>query len=60
MELKLDNHPESEGTVENIQLRILVEGEKNKPINLKIELISENDLFFNYESVVNESIFSKM
>jgi len=60
MELKLDSHPESEGTVENIQLRIFIEGDKNKPVNIKIELISENDLFFNYVSITNESIFAKM
>lgn len=48
------------GTVENINIRILIEGDKSRPITMTIEMISENDLFFNYFSKIDESIYFQL
>ncbi len=57
IELKLENQQDLMGTVENINIRILIEGDKSRPITMTIEMISENDLFFNYFSKIDESIY---
>ena len=47
-----------EGAVESIVIRILAEGDKTNPTTLKLELLSENDLFFNYSSVLDSHSFN--
>ena len=45
------------GTLEAIKVKILILGEDGNPNSLRIELSSENDLFFHYMHVIDESGF---
>ena len=35
----------------------MTEGDKQRPKQIKIEMISENDLFFNYCANIDENIY---
>ena len=48
----MEGQEQEEGIVESIVIRILAEGDKGSPSALKIELLSENDLFFNYSTML--------
>merc|ERR1712007_137907 len=47
-------------TVEDIKCKILVLGDDNRPQHIRIEVASENDLFFHYTHNVDEFAFRKM
>ena len=49
--------PQEVGTLEAIKVKILILGEDGNPNSLRIELSSENDLFFHYMHVIDESGF---
>ena len=51
---------EGGGTLEAIKAKILVQGEEEMPTAYRIELSSENDLFFQYQHVVNVDAFRKV
>eukprot|EP00347_Sterkiella_histriomuscorum_P017734 403348200 len=56
-----NNGPQEVGTLEAIRVKILVLGDDNNHIqNVKIELTSENDLFFHYTHIVDEDSFRQM
>jgi hypothetical protein len=44
----LASGPQEVGTLEAIKVKILLLGEESNPQNMKMELTSENDLFFHY------------
>lgn len=48
------------GTLESIRVKILVLGDSMSPANLRIELVSENDLFFHYVHSIDEGGFRSM
>ncbi|CAD8157210.1 unnamed protein product [Paramecium octaurelia] len=52
--------PQEIGTLEQIQVKILVQGDQQAFENLKIELTSETDLFFNYISIIDKENFKKI
>ncbi|KAM3138272.1 hypothetical protein pb186bvf_009548 [Paramecium bursaria] len=52
--------PQEIGTLESIRVKILVQGDHQNFTNLKIELTSENDLFFNYISVVDDESYRRI
>ena len=49
--------PQEVGTLEAIKVKILILGEDGNPNSLRIELSSENDLFFHYMHLIDESGF---
>jgi hypothetical protein len=52
--------PQEVGTLESIRVKLLILGEDSNPQHIKIELTSENDLFFHYLHTVDESGFRLM
>ena len=59
-ELRLQESAEARqevGALEAIKVKILVLGEDTSPSTLRIELSSENDLFFHYMHVVDEAAY---
>lgn len=48
----MEGQESEEGSVECLVVRVLVEGERNAPWALKVELVSENDLFLHYNCVL--------
>ena len=59
-ELRLQESAEARqevGALEAIKVKILVLGEDAAPSSLRIELSSENDLFFHYMHVVDEAAY---
>mmetsp|Transcript_27406 Transcript_27406/g.66083 ORF Transcript_27406/g.66083 Transcript_27406/m.66083 type:complete len:241 (+) Transcript_27406:35-757(+) len=52
--------PQEVGTLEAIQCKILVLGDESNPQHVRIELTSENDLFFHYTHSLDESSFRRM
>jgi len=52
--------PQEVGTLEAIRCKILALGEEHSPAHCRIELTSENDLFFHYTHSVDESSFRTM
>ena len=49
--------PQEVGTLEAVKTKIMILGEDNSPRHLKIELSSENDLFFHYVCTIDEASF---
>lgn len=52
--------PQEVGTLEAIKCKILMLGDESNPQHVRIELTSENDLFFHYTHSVNEGDFRRM
>lgn len=52
--------PQEVGTLEAIRCKILALGEEQSPAHCRIELTSENDLFFHYTHSVDENAFRTM
>jgi hypothetical protein len=52
--------PQEVGTLEAIKIKVMVLGEDNNPQHVKVELTSENDLFFHYIHAVDENSFRLM
>jgi len=52
--------PQEVGTLEAIRCKILALGQEASPQHCRIELTSENDLFFHYVHSVDESGFQRM
>ncbi|CAD8176502.1 unnamed protein product [Paramecium pentaurelia] len=52
--------PQEIGTLEQIKVKILVQGDQQAFENLKIELTSETDLFFNYIAIIDKENFKKI
>eukprot|EP00742_Colponemidia_sp_Colp-10_P001089 GILJ01001179.1.p1 GENE.GILJ01001179.1~~GILJ01001179.1.p1 ORF type:complete len:237 (+),score=40.93 GILJ01001179.1:89-799(+) len=52
--------PQEVGTLEAIKAKILLIGDDNHPQHIRIELTSENDLFFHYTHSVDEATFRAM
>merc|ERR1719359_1910785 len=55
-----DTGPPEVGTLEAIRCKILALGEETSPQHARIELTSENDLFFHYTHSVDEHGFRSM
>mmetsp|Transcript_124351 Transcript_124351/g.295116 ORF Transcript_124351/g.295116 Transcript_124351/m.295116 type:complete len:236 (+) Transcript_124351:61-768(+) len=55
-----DAGPQEVGTLEAIRCKILALGEELSPQDCRIELTSENDLFFHFQHIVNERTFRDM
>lgn len=53
-------NPEEVGSLESVKAKVLVLGEENSPENIRLELSSENDLFFYYTHDVNEMTFKEI
>lgn len=49
--------PQEVGTLESIRVKVLLLGEDTNPQHLKVELTSENDLFFHYLHATDEAQF---
>jgi len=63
LELRLQevaHESQDAGTLENIRVRVLAQGDAPRPSAIKIEFTSESDLFFNYGSMIDEESFSKI
>merc|ERR1719345_565677 len=52
--------PQEVGTLEAIRCKILALGDQSRPQHCRIELTSENDLFFHYTHSVDEHGFRSM
>jgi hypothetical protein len=52
--------PQEVGTLEAIKVKVLLLGEDSHPEHIKVELTSENDLFFYYLHSIDESVFAEM
>jgi hypothetical protein len=52
--------PQEVGTLEAIKVKLLVLGEDANPRHVKVELTSENDLFFHYIHSLDEAGFRRM
>ena len=52
--------PQEVGTLESIRVKVLLLGEDTNPQHLKLELTSENDLFFHYLHTTDEASFRNM
>ncbi|CDJ26841.1 uncharacterized protein EMH_0011900 [Eimeria mitis] len=52
--------PQDVGRLEPIRVKVLILGEETNPQEVRIELASENDLFFHYTHVVDEKVFRQM
>ena len=52
--------PQEVGTLEAIKVKVLTLGEDSNPSHIKIELTSENDLFFYYVHAIDTEIFADM
>lgn len=52
--------PHEVGTLEAIKIKVLILGDDNNPQHIKLELSSENDLFFHYLHAVDDSAFRVM
>ena len=52
--------PQEVGTLEAIKTKVLVLGEDSNPRHVKVELTSENDLFFHYIHTLDETSFRRM
>uniref|UniRef100_A0A0G4G043 Spindle assembly abnormal protein 6 N-terminal domain-containing protein n=1 Tax=Chromera velia CCMP2878 TaxID=1169474 RepID=A0A0G4G043_9ALVE len=52
--------PTEVGTLEAIKCKIVVLGEESMPQEVRVELISEHDLFFHFHHTVNEERFRGM
>ncbi|CAD7936671.1 unnamed protein product [Amoebophrya sp. A120] len=55
-----DTGPQEVGTLEAIKCKILLLGDEQQPNHIRIELTSENDLFFHYTHSVDEQGFRQM
>lgn len=55
-----DTGPQEVGTLEAIKCKLLCLGDENNPQHVRIELTSENDLFFHYTHSVDEAGFRQM
>ena len=55
-----DSGPQEVGTLEAIKCKLLLLGDEQNPAHIRIELTSENDLFFHYTHSVDESGFRQM
>lgn len=60
VELRNFEAPNQLGNVENLTLRIFIKGPDNNPKEVKIELQSEEDLFFHYVHYRNVDTFRDM
>jgi hypothetical protein len=56
----VDTGPQEVGTLESIRCKILALGDDQRPQHCRIELTSENDLFFHYTHSVDEHCFRSM
>ncbi|OMJ71708.1 hypothetical protein SteCoe_29993 [Stentor coeruleus] len=52
--------PQEVGTLEAIKIKVLVLGDDSNPRHVKVELTSENDLFFHYIHSLDEAGFRRM
>ena len=61
-ELRLEdnNGPQEVASFESIRCKILIRGEINHPIQIRLELSCENDLFFHFTSDIDEETYKIM
>ena len=52
--------PQEVGTLEAVKTKLLILGEDSNPRHIKLELTSENDLFFHYIHTIDENGFRQM
>lgn len=52
--------PQEVGTLEAVKVKLLVLGEDSNPRHVKVELTSENDLFFHYINSLDSNAFRQM
>lgn len=55
-----DTGPQEVGTLEAIKVKILVLGDYQNPEQIRVELSSENDMFFHYTHNIDEGSFAKV
>ena len=55
-----DTGPQEVGTLEAIKVKILILGEDQNPEQIRVELSSENDMFFHYTHNIDEGAFGKV
>eukprot|EP00347_Sterkiella_histriomuscorum_P007159 403350037 len=48
---------EDEGAFESLKLKVMILGDERQPINIKMEMTSESDIFFLYKNITNEDKF---
>ena len=61
-ELRLEDNdgPQEVASFEAIRCKILIGGEENNPVQIRIELSCENDLFFHFTSDIDEEAYKIM
>jgi len=61
-ELRLDdnNGPHEVASFESIRAKVLVLGDDNNPMKVRVELSCENDLFFHFTHECDEELFKLM
>ena len=52
--------PQEVGTLEAVKVKLLMLGEESAPSGIRVELTSENDLFFNYVHTLDEAGFRQV
>ena len=52
--------PQEVGTLEAVRVKVLVHSSEGRASNVRIELTSENDLFFHYTHNMDEDTFRNM
>ena len=63
MELRVqqaENTPQEVGTLEAVKVKLLVRGEEAAPTAIRVEITSENDLFFNYTHTLDPEGFRQV
>ena len=55
-----DTGPQEVGTLEAIKVKILVLGDDQNPEQIRVELSSENDMFFHYTHNIDKGSFAKI
>jgi hypothetical protein len=55
-----DTGPQEVGTLEAIKVKILVLGDDQNPEQIRVELSSENDMFFHYTHNIDDGSFAKI
>ena len=61
-ELRLEDNdgPQEVASFEAIRCKILIGGEENNPVQIRLELSCENDLFFHFTSDIDEETYKVM
>jgi len=58
--IRFEDSPEQNEIIENVRVRILLQGLETKPSGVRVEVTSESDLFFVFIHAVNPTTFENV